>query len=293
MGPASRVVDNVAAVPDLANGSGSPLEELAPGVFAWWQRPSGHGRTNAGLVIEDDGATVVDTLLTPSQAGPLHEAIERHGAPVRRAVLSSSHVEYVGGSSVFWMAARYGRSQTSALLDQPPNVEGYRLLFPEWADEFDDDFATRPISHVVDVAAWLTPLVCAVPTTGQMGENLVLVVPSADVLFAGAMCTFGTTPNAFDGDPDGWADALGDLTELATRIVPGIGPIGGADDVLALQAYLYACVDAEGDPTAIPSGPWDTWTDRHLDEINVERAAMLAAGDRSVPPSMLRAIGLS
>ena len=271
----------------------SSLEELAPGVFAWWQRPSGHGRTNAGVVIEDDGATVVDTLLTPSQALPLHAAIEQLGAPIRRAVLSSSHVEYVGGSSVFWMAARYGRSQTSALLDQPPNVEGYRRLFPEWADEFDDEFATRPISHTVDVAAWLTAVVCAVPTRGQMLENLVLSVPRADVLFAGAMCTFGTTPNAFDGDPDGWADALGDLTELATRIVPGIGPIGGADDVLALQAYLYACVDAEGDPSAIPPGPWDTWTDRHLDVVNVERAAMLAAGDSSVPPSMLRAIGLS
>ena len=269
------------------------LDELAPGVFVWRQQPSGHGRANAGVVVEDDGVTVVDTLLTPSQAQPLHDTIERLGLPVRRAVLTSSHVEYVGGSSVFWMAARYGRSQTSALLDLPPNLVGYRRLFPDWADEFDDEFTTRPISHIVDVAAWLTTVVCAVPTSGQMLENLVLSVPSADVLFAGAMCTFGTTPNAFDGDPDGWADALGDLGEMATRIVPGIGPVGGPDDVLALQAYLYACVDAEGDPAGIPAGPWDGWTDRHLDVVNIERAAMLAAGDHSVPPSMLRAIGLA
>jgi len=275
-------------VPDVPD-----LDELAPGVFAWLQHPSGHGRANAGVVVEDDGVTVVDTLLTPSQAQPLHDTIERLGLPVRRAVLTSSHIEYVGGSSVFWMAARYGRSQTSALLDLPPNLAGYRRLFPDWADEFDDEFTTRPISHIVDVAAWLTTVVCAVPTSGQMLENLVLSVPSADVLFAGAMCTFGTTPNAFDGDPDGWADALGDLGEMATRIVPGIGPVGGPDDVLALQAYLYACVDAEGDPAGIPAGPWDGWTDRHLDVVNIERAAMLAAGDHSVPPSMLRAIGLA
>ena len=108
-------------------------------------------------------------------------------------------------------------------------------------------------------------------------------MPSADVLFAGAMCTFGVTPNAFDGDPAAWADALADIGELAATIVPGIGPVGGADDVLALQAYLYACVEAEGDPTAIPEGPWDEWSDRHLDAINIERAAMLAAGDDSVP----------
>jgi cyclase len=269
------------------------LVELGPGVFAWLQLPHGHGRANAGLIVEDDGATVVDTLLTPSQALPLHDSIATMGAPIRRAVLTSSHIEYVGGSSVFWMAARYGRSLTSAMLDQPPNVDGYRRLFPTWAAEFDDEFTTRPISHVVDVAAWLTTVVCAVPSAGQMAQNLVLLVPSADVLFAGAMCSFGSTPNAFDGDPGAWADSLADLGDMATTIVPGIGPIGGADDVLALQAYLWCCVEAEGDPNGIPEGPWDEWTDRHLDEINIERAAMLARGDDGVPPSMLRAIGLA
>ncbi len=269
------------------------LEALGPGVHAWIQQPGGHGRANAGVVVEADGATVVDSLLTPTQALPLRDAIAELGVPVRRMVLSSSHIEYVGGSSVFWMAARYGRSQTSALLDQPPNLAGYRRLFPEWAEEFDDEFTTRPISHVVDTATWLSPLVCTVPTGGQMTENLMVLVPSADTLFAGAMCAFGTTPNAFDGNPDAWADALADVAELAGTIVPGIGPVGGADDVIALQAYLYACVEAEGDPAAIPEGPWDRWSDRHLDEVNVERAALLAAGDESVPPSMLRLIGLA
>lgn len=269
------------------------LETLGPGVYAWIQHPGGHGRTNAGVVVDDDGITLVDALLTPSQAAPLHLAIAELGAPVRRMVLSSSHIEYVGGTSVFWMAARYGRSQTSALLDLPPNLEGYRRLYPAWADEFDDEFTTRPISHTVDTAAWLSPRVCTVPTSGQMAENLMVLVPENDTLFAGAMCTFGTTPNAFDGDPGQWADALGDLADLAGSIVPGIGPVGGPDEVVCLQAYLYACVEAEGDPSALPEGPWDDWSDRHLDEINVERAAMLARGDTSVPPSMLRAIGLA
>jgi glyoxylase-like metal-dependent hydrolase (beta-lactamase superfamily II) len=269
------------------------LDELGPGVFVWRQHPAGHGRANAGIVVEDDGATLIDAMLTPSQARPLNDALATLGVAVRRLVLTSSHVEYVGGTSVFWMAARYGRSQTSALLDQPPNLEGYRRLYPDWAIEFDADFSTRPISHTVDTAAWLSPLVCVVPTTGQMAENLMALVPSADTLFGGAMCTFGTTPNAFDGNPEVWADSLSDVAEMAGTIVPGIGPVGGADEVVALQAYLYACVEAEGDSSAIPEGPWDDWADRHLDEVNVERAAMLAAGDESVPPSMLRAIGLA
>jgi hypothetical protein len=127
---------------------------------------------------------------------------------------------------------------------------------------------TRPVWHTVDVSAYLTASHLVVPTAGQMLENLVVLVPAAGpgVLFAGAMASFGVTPNAFDGDPGAWADALGDLAELAAVVVPGIGPVGGSDELIALQAYLYACVDAEGDPAGIPPGPWDRWTDRHLDE---------------------------
>lgn len=269
------------------------LQELAARVHAWIQTPHAHGHTNAGIVAGDDGVTIIDTLLVPSQAALLAEQLEALGLPVRHAVYTSSHIEYVGGSSVFWMAARYGRRQTSALLDQPPNLAGYRLMYPEFADEFDDEFATRPVSHVIEEPAWLTPEVLAIPVSGQQLENVVVQVPSVGVVFAGAMCTFGVTPNCFDGDPEAWGDALAELATWANAIVPGIGPVGGPDDVLALQAYLYACVEAEGDPGAIPPGPWDAWTDRELDTVNVERAAMLAEGNREVPPSMLARLGLA
>jgi cyclase len=271
------------------------LVELAEDTWAWLQRPPGHDRPNAGVIVAPDGITVVDTLLVPSQSGELEAALARFGRPVRRAVYTSSHIAFAGGSPTFWMAARYGRSQTSAQLDQPPNIGVLARLHPAAADELAllAERPTRPVSHTVDVAAYLTESHLVVPTGGQMLENLVVLVPEAGVLFAGAMCSFGVTPNAFDGDPQAWADALVELGELAPVIVPGTGPVGGADEVLALQAYLYACVDAEGDPAAIPPGPWDDWTDRHLDEVNVERAARLAAGDGGVPASMLRLAGLA
>ena len=50
-----------------------------------------------------------------------------------------------------------------------------------------------------------------------------------------------------------------------------------------LQGYLRACVAAAGDPARIGPGPWDEWADREHDEVNVERAALLAAGDDAVP----------
>lgn len=284
---------------------GSPvtgaLVAIADDVFVWQQEPASHDHANAGVVVDDDGITVVDTLMAASQTTPLEAALERFGVPVKRAVYTSSHIEFVGGSPAFWLAARYGRSQTSALLDQPASIPVLQKLHPAYADELEllAERPTRPVSHTVDVSAYLTASHLVVPTAGQMLENLVVLVPEAvtaagpGVLFAGAMASFGVTPNAFDGDPGAWADALGDLAELAAVVVPGIGPAGGSDELIALQAYLYACVDAEGDPAGIPPGPWDRWTDRHLDEVNIERAALLAAGEHGVPPSMLRLLGLA
>jgi glyoxylase-like metal-dependent hydrolase (beta-lactamase superfamily II) len=121
----------------------------------------------------------------------------------------------------------------------------------------------------------------------------VAVVPGAQVMFAGAMCSFGAAPLCWQGDPARWADELDRLVELAPIVVPGHGPIGGEEEVRALQAYLRACVAARGDIGRLGAGPWDGWRDREHDAINVERAARLAEGDDSVPESMLRLAGLA
>ena len=270
------------------------LEPDAPGVWVWLGRDGRGGPgPNVGVVVEDDGITLIDTLSAPSAARALNQELARFGVPVRRVVYTSSHVESVGGSAVFWMAARYGRPQTSALLEQPVPLDAYRRLAPGFAHDYDEGFATRPVSHVVNSAAWLTPLVCAVPVAGQQEQNLVALVPSAGVLFAGAVAPFGTTPNAYDGVPETWADTLGELREQASVVVPGVGPVGGPDHLVALQAYLYAVADAEGDARRIPDGPWDDWTERDLDEVNVERAARLARDDHDAPVAMLRRLGLA
>ncbi|MEY2404938.1 MAG: hypothetical protein QOD38_2489, partial [Acidimicrobiaceae bacterium] len=258
----------------------------------WLQLPSGPGRANAGVVVDADGITVIDTLMSPAQWTPFGQAVEALGVPVRRVVLTSSNAEYSGGTAHFRTSAIYGRTQASAHLDQPADPEILRRLYSAHADEIDDDFATRPVSHIVDAMVQLTPAIVLVPMTGQQEENVVVHVPASEIVFAGAMCTFGVTPLAHQGNPAAWADSLDALLELAPIIVPGHGPIGGEEEVRELQDYLRACVAADGDPSRIGAGPWDTWTGREHDVINVERAAMLAKGDDDIPPSLLSMLGL-
>lgn len=242
-------------------------------------------------MVDDDGLSVIDSRTTPTQSAALLAALEPLGLSVKRVVLTTSHIEFVGGSSTFGMAGIYGTAQTSAHLDQPVNIEMYQRMFPELSADF-AELATKVVSHVVTENAYISARAIAIPVSGELGENLVVQVPDANVVFAGAMACFGITPNAFDGDPEAWAQSLDQLVEWGQIIVPGHGRVGDRDDVVALQAYLWACVEAEGDPTMIPAGPWDQWPGREFDVVNVQRAHMLASGDSTIPPAMLTILGI-
>lgn len=270
------------------------MEQLAPGVHVQLAGEPRHGAANAAAVVDADGITVVDSLMVASQCEPFAAEVEAIGLPVRRLVLTSSNIEFAGGTTRFRLAAVYGRPQASTILDQPADPALFRRLHPGFAAEIDDGYRTRPISHVVDAPVQLTPAVALIPMAGQQAENLVAVLPGAGIVLAGAMCSFGVTPNAAQGDPARWADELDRLLELGEVVVPGHGPIGGAEEVRALQAYLRAVVEAEGDVARLADGPWRDWAGAaEWDPVNVERAALLAEGRDEPPPSLLRRLGLA
>lgn len=269
---------------------GTMLSDVAPGVGMWIgaRRP---GEPNAAVIVDDDAITVVDALLSPAQATPFAQSCSELGRPVKRLVATSSHIEFVGGSTMFPLAAVYGTEQISAHLDQPANVDGCRRLFPDHAAEF-EELVTRPVTHMVTQPDWISASAVAVPLSGELAQNLVVQIPEQGVVICGAMASFGVTPLCFDGDPAAWIESLEVILSYGSVFVPGHGNEGSADDIRALQSYLQACIDAQGEPSRLGSGPWDDWSAPQFHAINVERAAMLAAGDPSPPPSMLRLLGM-
>lgn len=264
------------------------LHEIADGVLVWLQPGGETGVSNAGVVLDDDGITVIDTLMVRSQWEPFAAAVTALERPVKRVVLTHAHIDHVGGTKAFAHAGVYATPATSALLDQAMPVAAYKAFMPAFDEEFDDlaEVGTRPVTHEVDGAARLTARCELLPASGHTPGDLLVLVEDADVCFAGDLCFFGVTPLAFQGDPATWADMLDAVTELADTIVPGHGPLGGEEEVRQLQAYLRHCVAG-----TVPPGPWDGWAERaERDPINIERAALLASGRDEVPPSMVRAI---
>ena len=265
------------------------LHEIADRVWVWLQPGGESGVSNAGVVGDEDGLTVIDTLMVRSQWAPFAAAVKELGETVKRVVLTHAHIDHVGGTTAFRNAMILGSPMTSELLDQAMPVDAYKAFMPAFTEGFDElaVLGTRPVSHIVDEAAQLTERIELLPARGHTDGDVMVLVEDADVLFAGDLCFFGVTPLAFQGDPAAWAAVLDVVGELADTIVPGHGPIGGAAEVTALRGYLAACVTG-----TIPPGPWDRWLERaERDPINIEKAAMLRAGDDGMPPSMLRALG--
>lgn len=271
------------------------LVELGQGVYAFTHPHPRFGNSNVGLVIDHDGLTVIDTTATPDQAETTVRAIDQLtaelGLPIKRVILTSSRVAFSGGSGIFWSAAFYGTDVTSMQLDSPANPTAFRALLPELAGAYHNDFATRPITHTVTERAQLTGAIALDPLTGESGGNLVAFVESANVVFAGAFASFGVTPLGYDAYPVEWIAGLRGLATAGVTVVPGHGPIGGSADVSDLVAYLEAIrsVAAGAD---LASGPWDGWTDRRFDQVNIDRARLLGAGRDEPPASMFALLGL-
>lgn len=267
------------------------LHEIADRVWVWLQPGGESGVSNAGVIGDDDGLTIIDTLMVRSQWEPFAAAVKGLGQTVNRVVLTHAHIDHVGGTTAFRNAMILGSPMTSDLLDLDMPVDAYKSFMPAFTEGFDElaVLGTRPVSHIVDEAAQLTARIEVLPARGHTEGDLMVLVSDANILFSGDICFFGVTPLAFQGDPAAWAAVLDVVGELADTIVPGHGPIGGAPEVAALREYLAHCVVG-----TIPPGPWDSWLERaERDPINIEKAAMLRAGDDGMPPSMLRALGLT
>ncbi len=142
-------------VPKPAAGPFHTLHELAEGVYVWLQPGGESGVSNAGVIVDDDGLTVVDTLMVRSQWEPFAAAVAELDRPVRRAVLTHAHIDHVGGTRAFPTPRSTARRRRATRSTSRCRSTGYKAFMPAFDEEFDElaEVGTRPVTHLVDGAA--------------------------------------------------------------------------------------------------------------------------------------------
>ncbi len=201
---------------------------------------------NAGFIVGSRAVTVVDTGISHRQGERMVEAIRRvTDKPIGLVIITHAMQEFVFGASAFQaqgatiaaqretidlMKARCARCLENLRAILGDELAGSRLVLP--ARAFDGSTRIESGGTTLELLyfGWAS-------TPG----DLVVYHPDTQTAFAGGMVAAGYVPSIRDCDFKGWRAALDALKRLPIRhLVPGFGPVGGAEAIDATAQYLDA-----------------------------------------------------
>jgi glyoxylase-like metal-dependent hydrolase (beta-lactamase superfamily II) len=195
-----------------------------------------------GAILTDAGPVVVDTRSTAGQARELQTDLrELTLVPVSAVVDTHHHYDHAFGNGVFRPAPVWGHVRCAEELVL--NAETARAAAIGWHPDLADDLRATEIvapDRTFDEAATVEvggrTLELRHPGRGHTAGDIVVIVPDADVLFAGDLVENGAPPFFGDGYPLDWPASLRVVRDLVVgTVVPGHGDI---DDVALIDRTI-------------------------------------------------------
>jgi glyoxylase-like metal-dependent hydrolase (beta-lactamase superfamily II) len=190
---------------------------------------------NIGAILGDDGVLIVDTRISHRQADEiLVDLAELTPLPVRAVVNTHGHNDHAFGNHRFRPAPIWGHSRCARMLRETGarQIAAVSAAIPDLADElaevvldppdctFDGDEAT------LEFDAGGRTVELRYLGRGHTDNDIVVLVPDADVIFAGDLVENGAPPFFGDGYPMEWPATVERLVDLVTgAVVPGHGDV--------------------------------------------------------------------
>ncbi len=220
------------------------LEEVAPKVYAYIQAHGELGVSDAGLLVDREGAMAIDALMVPSMTRRFRSAIRRVTAkPVTRLVNTHHHLDHTGGNHLFRDAEIISHTHCrEEIIRTGLPVEFLQQAMPRFAEEYPRlklavprvTFEDRMIFHQAGREVELRHLGPA----HTFGDAFVYL-PKDKLLFAGDIAFYYVTPMAFQGHVGNWIKVADRILKMDVEtIVPGHGPISGKKELREMRAYL-------------------------------------------------------
>lgn len=226
------------------------LQQISPHVWAYagtvpMSIAKSYG-ANAGVVVGEKGALVVDTLISAKEGQQLLDDIHAvTKQPLLWVVNTHYHLDHAWGNGVFATegARVIGASRSTELLIER-GTEG--LAHPEkhgLTKEALEGTTLSPatVSFTGTVTIDLGGIVVELRSMphGHCEDNLVVWVPKEKILFSGDLLFVGCHPFMGEGNIPNWLADLDALSKMgAEKIIPGHGRIAHAKDITDMKEYL-------------------------------------------------------
>jgi glyoxylase-like metal-dependent hydrolase (beta-lactamase superfamily II) len=251
------------------------LTKLAEDVYVRIVSPDGDAVGNAGVLVLDQAVLVFDTHFTPEAGQALLASIRSiTSKPVRYVVNSHHHPDHTHGNQVFEQAQILGstNARSGVLQADVPSLNRTLAIARAQIRKMQadiakgEDFAREQSyreqlksreSYVADLSRLhiLAPSVTLDDSLtikdgerqveirflgeGHTDGDVVLVLPSVKIAFAGDLFFNDAIPNVQDANILKWMGTLRDLLKLeADTFVPGHGPVGGRKAVERFLKYF-------------------------------------------------------
>lgn len=213
--------------------------------------------SNAGFVITPNGVVVVDALGAPILAEKLISEIKKiTKQKVVAVILTHYHADHIYGLQAFKKAGakiyaqEFGKDYLNSDIARQ-RLEASRVDFFPWITSS---------THLVSADFWIgndytlnvggVQFKISKVGPAHTAEDLMVYVPSEDVLFAGDLVFRGRIPFVGNADSKGWLASLGSIGALHPKIIiPGHGSYSPVPehDIEFTRSYLQYLRDSMGE----------------------------------------------
>ncbi|MGE0599653.1 MAG: MBL fold metallo-hydrolase [Dehalococcoidia bacterium] len=228
-----------AVVPQHAEIPAPAIEEVSKGIYAYIQLDGSWFLNNAGCIVGEKTATVVDSTGTEARARAWHAAIRQVTQnPVSALINTHSHGDHTYGNFMFADSAIIASERCRREIIASGNSS--HALFP--MIDFGNCPVTPPTVTFEDtLAVYVDDLRIELMFVGpaHTTNDIVAWIPDRKLLFTGDVIFNGGTPFALAGSIGGWLQALERIEALgAETIVPGHGAVTGPGAIQDVRDYL-------------------------------------------------------
>jgi len=191
---------------------------------------------NIGAILGEDGVLIVDTRISHRQAEEiLTDLRELTDLPVRAVVNTHGHNDHAFGNHRFRPVPIWGHARCARMITEtgPAQIRKVSAALPDIAADLAEVVLDPPdrtfdgASATLDFDAGGRRIELRHLGRAHTDNDVVVIVPDADVLFAGDLVEAGAPPFFGDGYPMEWPATVERMVDLVTgAVVPGHGDVG-------------------------------------------------------------------